>query len=95
MASTLYCLNFLPISFLESFRDTDQPAGKGPLEEMPGECRIAGLPGPLPGGLPGFLFFRSLPVCSNLRFLPGLAEGAESMLLEALSLLDLLSSFSS
>ncbi len=71
---TLYCLYFFPTSFLESFKETDQPAGRGPLEEMPGECKTAGLPGPLPGGRPGFLFFTSLPDCSSLRFLPGLTS---------------------
>ncbi len=92
---TLYCLYFLPTSFLESFKETDQPAGRGPLEEMPGECRSAGLPGPLPDGRPGFLFFTSLPDCSSLRFLPGLTSGAESLILVTLSLLDLRSSYSS
>lgn len=92
---TLYCLYFLPTSFFESFKETDQPAGRGPLEEMPGECRSAGLPGPLPGGRPGFLFFTSLPDCSSLRFLLDLTSGAESLILVTLSLLDLRSSCSS
>lgn len=58
---TLYCLNFLPISFLDSLRETDHPGGSGPFVDMSGECSMGGLPGPLPGGLPGFLLFTSGP----------------------------------
>ena len=95
LLATLYCLNFFPISFLESLRVTDHPEGRGPFEDMPGECSVGGLPGPLPAGLPGFFFFMSGPAWSILRFLPGLASGAGSLLLVGLSLKDLLSSLSS
>ena len=84
----MYCLNFFPISFLESLRVTDQPAGRGPLEEMPGELKAGGLPGPLLDGLPGFRFFTSSSGCSSLRFLPGLADAARSAILAALSRMD-------